>query len=140
MTLNEYAAKQRLELYAELQGSRRPTQGTFDEEMLKRALATGRSPQMGITRYEAHAIHFEFIYPDPLGSTVVLVVTVTPPERIVYMPVPPWVVESIWQGEINGSPHFESDAERMLEEFRASLSPESNAAEFDARTKVSREG
>jgi hypothetical protein len=140
MKLNPFAAQLRMQMFSELSAQKPPSSGVFDEVTLRRAFATGKKPQMGSTRYEPSAIHFEFIFPDPNGSSVVLVVSHLAPERIVFMPVPSWVVESIWQGEINGSAQFESDALQMLEEFRTLLSPELNAAHFETRTKVAREG
>lgn len=95
---------------------------------------------MGATNYEPDAILMEFIYPDPKGSAVLLSVRVSAPERIVFMPVPEWVVESIWQGEIAGSYHFEGDALRMIEEFRASLAPEANAEIFGQERAVAGRG
>ena len=139
MNLNEFAAARRLSILADLQAGRNP-EGTFSEERLREARAKGKPPQMGTTRFEPDAVHFEFIYPDPQGSPIILTVTVKPLERIVFMPVPPWVVESIWQGEIAGSAHFESDAQRLLEEFRADLSPERNPSLFAGRDPVGRDG
>jgi hypothetical protein len=140
MNLNEYAATARLKILSELQAGLSPSQGTYSEERLKDARSKGRSPQMGTTRYEPNAIHFEFIYQDPQGAPVVLSVHLDAPERIVFMPVPSWVLESIWQGDISGSPHFESDANRLLEEFRELLTPETNAELFGERARVGRDG
>ena len=140
MTLNEYAAAARLRILAELQAGISPSNATFSEERLREARARGKPPQMGTTRFEPHAINFEFIYPDPQGAPIVLTFTVKPPERIVFMPVPSWVVDSIWQGEINGSAHFESDAHRHLEEFKAALEPGKNEELFAEKPKVGRDG
>ncbi len=137
MNLNEFAAYTRLKILEDLQAGRQPS-GTFSEERLREARAKGK-PQMGTTRFEPDAIQFEFIYPDPQGSPIIVTVSITPPERIVFMPVPAWVVESIWQGEISGSAHFESDARRMLASFQALLEPETNAALFGERAKVGRD-
>ena len=63
---------------------------------------------------------------------------VDPPERIVRMPVPEWVVESVWQGEVDGSYHFESHAYALLEAFTASLDPEENARRFKGRMPTGR--
>jgi hypothetical protein len=138
MTLNAYAAEKRLAILAELKDGRAPTEGSYDETGLREALTKG-SPQLGTTRFEPDAILLEFIFPDPNGAPQVLVVSLTPPERIVYMPVPAWVVESIWQGEISGSPHFESEALRLIEAYQAQLDPTVNAAHFHQRPRTGRE-
>lgn len=70
---------------------------------------------MGSTVYSPDSIQCEFIYPDPSSVPTVLTVSLIPPERIVFLPVPEWVVESIWQGEIAGSYQFESDARGMID-------------------------
>ncbi len=139
MILNQFAASTRLAILADLQAGRSPVNASFSEERLREARSKGKPPQMGMTRYDPRTVHFEFIYPDPQGSPIVLTVSVEAPERIVFMPVPPWVLESIWQGEISGSAHFESDAIRLLEEFNAQLFSEVNASLFGARPPVGRD-
>jgi len=94
---------------------------------------------MGTTRYEPNAIHFEFIYPDSKSSPTVLTVTLEPPERIVFLPVPDWVVENIWQGSIAGTHHFESEAQRLVDEFKADLMPGPNGKWFEPRAPKRRE-
>jgi hypothetical protein len=140
VTLNQFAAQKRLAILSALQAGSPPPEGSYSEEVLRLGKSKGKGVQMGTTRFEPHAIHFEFIYPDPQGSPVVLTVSVSPPERIVFLPVPKWVVESIWQGEIAGSPHFESDARSMLDEFLASLEPGVNDAAFLPRPPIARDG
>ena len=126
-----------MRIFAELKAKRMPSESAYDEALLRHANSKG-APQMGSTRYTPDAIQFEFIYPDPQGAPVVLTVTVAPPERIVFMPVPEWVVESIWQGEIAGSAQFESDALRMLDLFRREIESPENAEQFEARRAVGR--
>jgi len=94
---------------------------------------------MGTTRYEPNAIHFEFIYPDSKSSSTVLTVTLEPPERIVFLPVPDWVVENIWQGSIAGTHHFESEAQRLVDEFKADLMPGPNGKWFEPQAPKRRE-
>ncbi|AIE85245.1 hypothetical protein [Fimbriimonas ginsengisoli] len=137
MSLNQYAAERRLRIFDELRAGRSPSEGSFDEAVLREARAKGQ-PQMGSTTYAPDAILFEFIYPNPTGAPILLEVRLDPPERIVFMPVPSWVVESIWQGEISGSAHFESDAYAMLETFRQSLEPDRNSEQFEARPAIGR--
>jgi hypothetical protein len=138
MTLNEFASKKRLALFENLRAGRDPGEGVFDPELLREA-RTKSAPQLGATRYEPDAIVIEFIYPDPDSSATVLSVRLESPERIVFLPVPSWVVETIWQGEIDGSFQFERDARRLVEAFQAELDPEANANWFLPRAAKRRE-
>jgi hypothetical protein len=137
MKLNEFAAGRRLAIFERLQQGLAPHEGEWDEALLREARSKGQ-PQLGATRYEPQAIFLEFIYPDPQGAAVILTVRLQASERIVYLPVPKWVVESIWQGEISGSYHFESDAKALLEEFSALLAPDVNSELFGLRQPVGR--
>lgn len=137
MSLNEYASRLRLEILDDLLSGAAPRQGEWDEARRKEGSLKGR-PQLGTTRFEPEAMIFEYIYPDSTGSPLVLSVRVDPPERIVFMPVPGWVIETIWQGEVAGSYRFESEAQAMLETFSARLEPEANRAEFSARPPTGR--
>jgi len=138
MTLNAFAAEKRLKLFDELKRGSNPSEGSFDAA----ALAEGRmkgAPQIGTTRYEPRAIVFEFIFPDPRGGATVMPVRLDAPERIVFLPVPEWVIESIWQGDIDGSFHFESDAVALVESLKGELTPEGNAKWFEKRLAKRRE-
>ena len=137
MSLNAYAAERRLRIFEELRAGRAPSEGAYDEALFREAKSKGQ-PQMGATNYSPDSISFEFIYPNPTGAPILLAVTLVAPERIVFMPVPPWVIENIWQGEIAGSYHFETDALSMFESFGALLSPEANEAVFGLHTKIGR--
>lgn len=138
MTLNAYAAERRLSILAELREGRRPSEGSYDEQVLADARVKG-PPQLGTTRFEPDAIIVEFIYPDPASSATVLPVRLAAPERIVFLPVPEWVVESIWQGDVDGTYHFESEARRLLAEFENELEPARNAKWFLPRQAKRRE-
>jgi len=138
MGLNAFVAEKRSKVFAELEADLAPSEGEFSHEILKEAKVKGR-PQMGTTRFEPNAIVLEFIYPEKAGSTTVLAVRIAAPERILFMPVPDWVVESIWQGEIDGSYHFESEAARMLSEYADMLEAESNGKWFGPRPAKRRE-
>jgi hypothetical protein len=127
MRLNSFAAEKRKALFEQLSSGHEPSEGQFDLDVLKEGRAKGQV-QMGSTRYEPHSIIFEFIFPDPHGVATVLAVRLTAPERIVFMPVPDWVVQAIWQGEVSGSYEFETDAMKLLDEFRRSLEPGVNDA------------
>lgn len=126
--LSVVSAQQKRELFDALRRGEMPPFGEFDEGVWRDAKEKGEV-QMGTTVFEPNQISYEFIYPGGEGA-LVLRVTVQPPERIVYMPIPRWVVDSIWQGEINGSPVFESEAREMVAEFVASLEPEANRPLF----------
>ena len=138
MTLNEYAAGLRRRIFEELSAGREPSVGRFDAAVLSDARAKG-APQVGATRYLPTAIVFEFAYPERAGSTIILSVEVDAPERIVFLPVPEGVVESIWQGDVDGSHQFESQARDMVDRFSAGLSPEANLVWFGPRSPKRRE-
>jgi hypothetical protein len=120
MTLNEWSAEKRLLILEDLSSGRTPSLGRFDETIFKEGQVKG-SPQMGAVLYFPQLVTFEFIFPDPLSSATVLSVSVVPPERIVFLPVPSWVIENVWQGEVQGSFHFESHARELVERFALEL-------------------
>jgi len=136
--LNTYAAQAKRALLDDLLAGRDPSQGTFDPALLKEARTKGQ-PQMGTTRFEPDALILEFIFPETAGGTVVFPVRLASPERIVFLPVPSWVIENIWQGDVAGSYHFESDAQRLLAEFEAELGPEANQKWFTPQAAKRRE-
>jgi len=138
VTLNEWATSKKLEIFEYLKQGKPPKEGTFDDRALREALTKG-SPQIGATRYEPYKVHFEFIFPDHSSIATILTVSLEPPERIVFLPVPPWVVETIWQGEVHGTYHFESDARRLFEEYEKQLQPEENEKWFSPQTAKRRE-
>lgn len=138
MKLNEYAATKRLRIHQALLAGEDPPEGEYDAA----ALAAGRvkgEPRMGATRYQPHAITFEYLFPDPGSTPTLLSVRVPAPQRIVFMPVPDWVVENIWQGEIDGQYHFESDAVNLLRAFEDELGPGANEKWFGPRPPKRRE-
>ncbi len=47
-----------------------------------------------------------------------------------YLDVPVWVVEQIWEGDVEGSYHFESHARALVSAFTAALDEEANATQF----------
>ncbi|HRK20405.1 MAG TPA: hypothetical protein PLX06_01265 [Fimbriimonadaceae bacterium] len=137
MTLQAFASETRNQIFEALQSGNPPTIGEFEEARFLDGKSKGK-PLMGATRFEPDAGLFEFIYPDPNGAPVVLVVRVESPERIVYLPVPSWVIESIWQGEITGSYALESEAQCLLRDFSARLEPNANRLEFEAKAAIGR--
>ena len=138
VNLNAWQGEKRRKLFDDLVNGREPSEGSFSLDALKEGRAKGK-PQMGSVRYEPDQVVVEFIYSDSTSSATVFTVTLTPPERIVFLPVPSWVIESIWQGEIAGSHHFESDARRLLREFEADLEPEANKKLFGPQPAKRRE-
>jgi len=138
MRLSVFCSERRREIFEALGRGEHPRDAEFDAEALRQGLLKG-SPQVGATRFEPSAAIFEFLFPDPLGAAVVLSVKVRSPERIVCMPVPDWVVENVWQGDVDGSFRFESEAREMLRDFEEILAPEANAALFEKQPAKRRE-
>lgn len=137
MNLNQFAADRRMGIFSRLLTGGDPGEGAFDETALAQARVKG-APQMGATRYEPDGIVFEFIYPDPIATSQVFTVRIAPPERIVFMPVPPWVVANIWQGSVEGSPRFESEARALLERFADELESGPNRKWFEPERPIGR--
>jgi hypothetical protein len=138
MTLAEFAAQTKRAIFDDLAAGRPPSTGSFDDAVLRDARTKG-SPQMGGTVYRPDGLRLEFVYPDPQGASVVLSVEVSAPERIVFLPVPSWVIESVWQGDVDGSYWFESQARALVDEFTAGLEPEANLEWFGPRRPKRRE-
>lgn len=138
MRLSTFAAETKLAIHNELIEGNPPSLGSYDEALLREGRTKGQ-PQVGATRFEPQAVICEFVYPDPLGASLVFSVRVPTSERIVFMPVPDWVVESIWQGDVDGTYQFEADAQKMLETFRAELSEDLNMKWFGPRPPKRRE-
>lgn len=138
MNLNAYVAGLRRAMLDELLSGSEPSQGRFDPEVLKQGRVKG-SPQLGTVRYTPETITLEFIFSDPMTSATVFVVELDAPQRIVWLAVPEWVVETIWQGDIDGSYHFEDEAMQLLADFAAGLSPEANRESFGVRKVIRRE-
>lgn len=135
MSLNQYVAEKRLAILEDLKAGHDPREGSFDQEVLKETKTKGH-PQMGSTHYEPNAIFVEFIFPNSLGAPLVLSVRLPSPERIVYLPIPSWVVENVWQGEVEGSYQFESEAMRLVAEFQGLLTPDRNPSLFAERQAI----
>lgn len=138
MALNGFVAEKRGHLFGELLAGKTPSEGDFDPAVHAEGKAKG-SPQLGATRFEPDAVVFEFIYPAEAGTSTILSVKIAAPERIVFLPVPPWVVESIWQGEVDGSYYFESEARQVLADFAQQLEEVANRRWFGPRSPKRRE-
>ncbi len=131
MRLSEWVAERKRAILESLKQGQSPKEGEFDEGVLREALDKG-SPHPGITRYSQDCVHLEFIFQDPEKGPTVFAVRLASPERIVYLPVPDWVVEQVWQGEVFGTYEFESVAKEAVKEFLRSLEAEENARFFPA--------
>lgn len=138
MKLKDFVSEKRKAIFEDLVAGREPSQGCFDAEALKEARSKG-APQLGAARMEPHKIRLEFIFPAPQANTSIFTVAVDTPERIVYMPVPSWVVESIWQGEIDGSYWFESEARCLLRNFEEMLAEPANSELFGRQSAKRKE-
>jgi len=138
MKLNEWAVGLKTEIFDDLTQGRPPGTGSFDEALLREGQAKEK-PQMGTTTYEPHSAVFEFIFPDPNSTATILQVRVEPPERIVFLHVPEWVMETIWQGDVSGSAHFEGEATELLRRYTAELEPGANDKYFGPQPARRRE-
>lgn len=138
MILNVFAAEKRRAIFDRIRAGDDPGEGAFDADVLREARMKS-APQVGSTRYEPFAIHFEFIFPDAASTATIFTVTVQPPERIVFLPVPDWVIENIWQGDIDGSYHFESHAIAAMASLEKELSLDGNLKWFGPRQPKRRE-
>lgn len=135
MTLAEFVAKHKRETFDQLRAGENPSQGEFDEALLAEGRTKGEV-RMGPAVLSPQAIELQFLY--GTADPTILVVRIAPPERIVFLPVPDWVIANVWQGEVLGSPHFESDAAKMLAAFQDRLEPERNIEEFNDSLPIGR--
>jgi len=85
---------------------------------------------MGSIRFSPETLHCEYIYSRSGEGALIFAVEVPSPERIVYLAVPTWVVQNIWQGEVSGTYAFESEARALLSAYEADLQPEANGKLF----------
>ena len=130
MSLREFVRKQVQAIFAALQAGNAPPVGEYDPAALQECLRRA-PPQVGASRFTPDAVVLEFIFQDASLGPAVLSVRVPAPEPIVYMPVPDWVIEDVWQGDVTGSFRFLSEAERLLEAFREQVFTERNRAYFE---------
>lgn len=138
MKLSSFVANHKQIIYDDLLAGHAPRVGQFDETALKEARAKGR-PQMGTTVMAPESVSLEYIYTDTHGATQLVSVKVDAPERIVFLPVPGWVIENIWQGDVAGSFHFETDAKILCDQFLAELDPANNLKHFGPQAAKRRE-
>lgn len=132
------AAQQKREIYEALRRGDGPPFGEFDADVLRSGREKGEV-HMGTTTFFPDRIVYEFLFQDRNGSAVILSVIVEPEERIVFMPVPKWVVENIWQGEVTGTYVFESEAQELMDDLATSLTPAGNVPLFKARAAIGKD-
>ena len=138
MVLNTYVAQMKREIFDRLRQGIPPHIGAFDESVWTEAKDLG-APQMGTATFMPNSIQLEFIFRDPLSSNLVLLVTLDAPERIVFMPVPGWVHQEVWQGEVDGTFRFESEAFGLAKALEKELAPGENDKWFEKRLPTTRE-
>ncbi|MFN7161486.1 MAG: hypothetical protein ACK4NB_00310 [Fimbriimonadales bacterium] len=130
MTLREFVRDHIQAIHAALQTGSPPPIGAYDAAQLQECQRRA-SVQVGTSRFLPDAIVLEFIFQDASLGPAVLSVRIAAPEPIVYMPVPDWVIEDVWQGDVTGSFRFLSEAEQLLEAFREQVFTERNRAFFE---------
>jgi hypothetical protein len=133
-----FVAKRKQEIFEDLLAGNEPRIGEFSSSVLKECRTKGK-PQMGAAVPQPHQITLEFVYSDPVTGATILPVVIPSPERIVWMPVPEWVVENIWQGEVSGRFCFESEALEHLDRLKGDLEPARNAVLFGPSSPTRRE-
>jgi hypothetical protein len=129
LQLNVFVAEKKRKIFEELRRGEFPSEGEYSQETVIAGREKG-DVQMGTTRYDPDFLILEFTYADPLGASLILSVKIVPPERIVFMPVPDWVIETIWQGEVSGRFTFESEAQAYLSHLELQLTPQPNRILF----------
>lgn len=129
MTLREFVRTQIQTIFDALKAGGAPPIGEYNLAQLKECQRRA-TPQVGATNFQPDALLLEFIFQDASLGPAVLSVRVPAPEPIVYMPVPDWVIEDVWQGDVTGSFRFLSEAERLLEAFREQVFTERNRVYF----------
>lgn len=138
MRLNEFLAAEKTRVFESVLAGSKPEGARCDEALLRALHEKGRAT-MGTTVLKPWLISFEFVFSMDDGQTEVLAIELDPPERIVHMPVPEWVVENVWQGDVQGSYQFESDAAALVAGFSGELGVEANAKWFERQQPKRRE-
>ena len=139
MTLREFTHTTRKQILDALQHKKAPPIGHFDRKVFEEAVQL-REVQLGSAHYTPHSVILEFIFlRDQPGTPLILSVEVDTPEPVVFMPVPEWVQEDVWQGEVKGTFRLRSEAERLMEAFRHHVLEEENRHYFEQRSAPRRE-
>ncbi len=139
MTLREFTNTTRKQVFEALRHRMPPPIGHFDRKTFEEAVQM-REVQMGGAHYTPHSVVLEFVFlHDNPGAPLILSVEVETPEPVVFMPVPDWVQEDVWQGEVKGTFRLRSEAERMLNAFRHHVLECENLHYFEERPVPRRE-
>jgi hypothetical protein len=137
MTLAEFVAHLRRQVLDALTSGSELAGFNFDPDRLKEGKRKG-PPQAGAVRFTPTEVRLEFLFTAPGSAATVLEVSVAAPERIVWMPVPDWVIENIWEGEVIGSFAFESEALQRVNAYIAKLAQGINETDFGQTSKTRR--
>lgn len=135
MTLRKFVRNNLQTIFEALQKRQLPPVGEYDAQTLKECFRRA-TVQTGTTHYQPDCILLEFIFSEPNLGPAVLSVRIPAPEPIVYMPVPDWVIQDVWQGEVTGSFRFASEAETLLKKLHNQIFAETNALYFDERPQL----
>jgi hypothetical protein len=135
MTLREFVRDKIQQIHDALRQGLAPPVGEYDPEVFKECKRRA-TVQIGTTHYRPDSILLEFIFTEPSLGPAVLTVRVPAPEPIVYMPVPDWVIEDVWQGEVTGTFRFASEAQVLLKKLHNQIFSETNLLYFDERPQL----
>lgn len=135
MTLREFVREQIQQIYEALRQGQAPPIGEYDPATLKECMRR-TTVQIGTTHYRPESVLLEFIFTEPSLGPAILTVRVPAPEPIVYMPVPDWVIEDVWQGEVTGSFRFASEAQILLKKLHNQIFSETNILYFEERPQL----
>ncbi len=135
MTLREFVRQQIQQIYEALQQGQAPPVGEYDATTLRECMRRA-TVQIGTTHYRPDSVLLEFIFTEPSLGPAILTVRVPTPEPIVYMPVPDWVIEDVWQGEVTGSFRFASEAQILLKKLHNQIFSETNILYFEERPQL----
>ncbi|MCS6949110.1 MAG: hypothetical protein NZ520_01480 [bacterium] len=139
MTLREFTNAARKQILEALQHKQPPPIGHFDRKAFEEAMQM-REVQMGSAHYTPRSVVLEFVFwHDTPGAPLILSVEVETPEPVVFLPVPDWVQQDVWQGEVKGTFRLRSEAEQMLETFRRHVLEGENLHYFEERPAPRRE-
>jgi len=139
MTLREFTNTTRRQILEALQHKQPPPVGRFDQKTYEEAMQM-REMQMSSAHYTPHSVILEFLFwHDNPSAPLILCVEVDTPEPVVFMPVPDWVQQDVWQGEVKGTFRLRSEAEQLIEAFRHHVLECKNPDYFEERPAPRRE-
>lgn len=137
MLLKEFVVHKRKVILEDLKNGKAPKEGKYDKGFLT-SYSANDTIQLGAVKFQPYSMTLEYIFTDKQKNSHIFSVELEVPERIVFMPVPTWVIQSIWQGEIQGSYYFQTEAYRLLDEFKLNLEESQNLNCFNAEPEKQR--